>query len=140
MISRCLGLDVGDATIGVAASDLLGVTAQGVETVRRQNLAADLKRLDELVKEYEAATLVIGLPRNMNGSEGERCRAVREFAAEVEEKIGGVKIVFWDERLSTVEVTNVLKEAGMSWRKRRKVVDKMAAVVILQGYLDSRSV
>lgn len=137
MKPRCLALDVGDATIGVAVSDALGWTAQGVETIRRRSLHDDLARLSKLVSEYEARRLVIGLPRNMDGSQGKRCEIVRQFADEVAKILPTIEIAFWDERLSTVAATDVLKAAGMTWRKRRKVVDKMAAVLILQGYLDS---
>ncbi|MBR5162724.1 MAG: Holliday junction resolvase RuvX [Schwartzia sp.] len=134
---RILGLDVGDRTVGVAASDLLLMTAQGVETIRRTSLDADMKRLDELMREYDAVRLVVGLPRNMNGTEGERCEIVRAFAEEIGKARPDAEIVFWDERLSTVAATRSLLEADLSRKKRKKVIDKMAAVFILQGYLDS---
>ena len=134
---RILGLDVGDRTVGVAASDLLLMTAQGVETIRRETLEKDLSRLDELMREYDAVRLVVGLPRNMNGTEGERCEVVRAFAEEIKKKRGDAEIVFWDERLSTVAATKSLISADVSRKKRKKVIDKMAAVFILQGYLDS---
>ena len=136
---RILGLDVGDRTVGVAASDLLLMTAQGVETIRRTSLNADMKRLDELMREYDAVRLVVGLPRNMNGTEGERCDIVRAFAEEVKKTRPDAEIIFWDERLSTVAATRSLLEADLSRKKRKKVIDKMAAVFILQGYLDSLS-
>ncbi|MBP5201101.1 MAG: Holliday junction resolvase RuvX [Schwartzia sp.] len=134
---RILGLDVGDRTVGVAASDLLLMTSQGVETIRRTTLEADMKRLDELMLEYDAVRLVVGLPRNMNGTEGERCEIVRSFAEEIQKARPDAEIVFWDERLSTVAATKSLIEADVSRKKRKKVIDKMAAVFILQGYLDS---
>ena len=134
---RVLGLDVGDRTVGVAASDLLLMTAQGVETIRRETLAKDLSRLDELMCAYDAVRLVVGLPRNMNGTEGERCEVVRAFADAIKEKRSDAEIVFWDERLSTVAATKSLISADVSRKKRKKVIDKMAAVFILQGYLDS---
>lgn len=136
---RILGLDVGDRTVGVAASDLLLMTAQGVETIRRETLEKDLSRLDELMREYDATTLVVGLPRNMNGTEGERCEVVRAFADAIKEKRPDAEIVFQDERLSTVAATKSLIAADVSRKKRKKVIDKMAAVFILQGYLDSLS-
>ena len=134
---RILGLDVGDRTVGVAASDLLLMTAQGVETIRRETLEKALARLGELMREYDAVRLVVGLPRNMNGTEGDRCEIVRAFAEEIKKAQPEAEIVFWDERLSTVAAAKSLIEADVSRKKRRKVIDKMAAVFILQGYLDS---
>jgi putative Holliday junction resolvase len=134
---RILGLDVGDRTVGVAASDLLLMTAQGVETIRRESLEQDLSRLDELMREYDAVRLVVGLPRNMNGTEGERCEIVRAFAEEIQKTRPDAEIIFWDERLSTVAAARSLISADVSRKKRKKVIDKMAAVFILQGYLDS---
>ena len=134
---RILGLDVGDRTVGVAVSDLLLMTAQGVETIRRETLEKDLSRLDELMREYDAVKLVVGLPRNMNGTEGERCEVVRAFADAIKEKCPDAEIIFRDERLSTVAATKSLIAADVSRKKRKKVIDKMAAVFILQGYLDS---
>ncbi|MGL6016010.1 MAG: Holliday junction resolvase RuvX [Selenomonadaceae bacterium] len=135
---RILGLDVGDRTIGIAASDALLFTAQGIETIRRTFLARDLERLGQLVVEYEVDTLVVGLPKNMDGTQGERCEIVRGFADEVRRVLPQVKIIFWDERLSTVAAAKSLIAADVSRAKRKKVIDKMAAVFILQGYLDSR--
>lgn len=136
-MKRYLGLDIGDRTIGVAVSDLLGLTAQGVETIRRKNLASDITRLGELMQQYETRELVSGYPKNMNGSEGERCEVVRSFIDEVKKVYPDIHVMFWDERLSTVAATRSLLEADLSRRKRKKVIDKMAAVFILQGYLDS---
>lgn len=136
-MKRYLGLDIGDRTIGVAVSDLLGLTAQGVETIRRKNLASDIARLGELMQQYETRELVSGYPKNMNGSEGERCEVVRSFIDEVKRVYPDIHVMFWDERLSTVAATRSLLEADLSRRKRKKVIDKMAAVFILQGYLDS---
>lgn len=134
---RILGLDVGDRTVGVAASDLLLMTAQGVETIRRETLEKDLARLGELMREYDAVRLVVGLPRNMNGTEGDRCEIVRAFAEEIKKVLPEADIIFWDERLSTVAAAKSLIQADVSRKKRKKVIDKMAAVFILQGYLDS---
>lgn len=136
-MKRYLGLDIGDRTIGVAVSDLLGLTAQGVETIRRKNLARDIARLGELMQQYETRELVSGYPKNMNGSEGERCEVVRSFIDEVKKIYPDIHVMLWDERLSTVAATRSLLEADLSRRKRKKVIDKMAAVFILQGYLDS---
>ena len=134
---RALALDIGDKTIGVAASDLLGITAQGVETIRRTSNKDDLKRLGELLTQYEAKTFVIGLPKNMDGSEGTRCELVKKFAAKICAAFPDVQQIFWDERLSTVAASRSLIEADLSRKKRKKVIDKMAAVYILQGWLDS---
>ena len=136
-MKRYMSLDIGDRTIGIAVSDLLGLTAQGVETIHRKTMKDDLKRLGELMAQYETHSLVSGLPKNMDGTEGERCEIVNEFMAKVKETYPEVEITFWDERLSTVAATRSLIEADVSRRKRKKVIDKMAAVFILQGYLDS---
>ena len=133
---RALALDIGDKTIGVAVSDLLGITAQGVETIRRTSNKDDLKRLGELVAQFEATTFVIGLPKNMDGTEGERCELVRKFAAKLNAAFPTVNQVFWDERLSTVAAAKNLIAADVSRKKRKKVIDKMAAVYILQGWLE----
>ena len=135
-MKRYMSLDIGDATIGVAVSDLLGLTAQGVETIRRTELSADLDRLGVLAEEYEVVAFVAGLPKHMNGDEGERCEIVRAFMANVAERFPALEIHYWDERLSTVAAARVLIEGDVSRKKRRKVIDKMAAVYILQGFLD----
>ncbi|WP_294156724.1 Holliday junction resolvase RuvX [uncultured Selenomonas sp.] len=136
-MKRYLGLDVGDRTIGIAVSDPLGLTAQGVETIRRKGLERDLARLGELMAQYETTSLVSGLPKNLNNTEGERCDIVKDFMASVKERYPDVDVTFWDERLSTVAATRSLLEADLSRKKRKKVIDKMAAVFILQGFLDS---
>lgn len=138
-MKRYLGLDVGDATIGVSVSDLLGLTAQGVETIRRKTLKSDLLRLKEIAETYETNAFVLGLPKNMDGSEGERVEVIREFAEEIKKKFPDAEINFWDERLTTVAAHKTLIEADMSRKKRKKVVDKMAAIFILQGFLDRLS-
>lgn len=139
MMERALGLDAGDRTIGVAVSDLLGLTAQGVETIRRTTLEKDIARLQELMSQYETKTLIMGYPKNMNGTEGPRCEFVKELAEEIRKAEPETQIVFWDERLSTVAASRSLIEADISRKKRKKVIDKMAAVFILQGWLDSKS-
>ena len=133
-MKRYMSLDIGDATIGVAVSDLLGLTAQGVETIRRRDLSDDLNRLGVLIQEYEADALVAGLPKHMNGQEGERCALVRAFMADAAERFPMMEIYYWDERLSTVAASRTLLEGDVSRKKRRKVIDKMAAVYILQGF------
>lgn len=137
MMKRVMALDVGDRTIGIAVSDLLGLTAQGVETIRRSSLENDLNRLCELMKQYETSTLVLGYPKNMDGTAGDRCKIVKNFSEEIKKVCPEAEFIFWDERLSTVAATRSLIEADVSRRKRKKVIDKMAAVFILQGWLDS---
>lgn len=134
---RIIGLDVGDKTIGVAVSDALMLTAQGIETIRRSSWEDDLQRLKELINEYAIDKIVVGFPRNMNGTEGPRCDIVRDFAEHLKTVTADLEIIFWDERLSTVAAEKYLISADVSRSKRRKVIDKMAAVFILQGYLDS---
>lgn len=134
---RILGLDVGDRTVGVAASDALLMTAQGVTTIRRTAIEEDVAALDAIMRERGADRLVVGLPKNMNGTEGERCAVVRAFAGALRAARPDVEIVFWDERLSTVGAARSLIAADVSRKKRKNVIDKMAAVFILQGYLDS---
>lgn len=136
--ARWLGLDVGDRTVGVAVSDALSLTAQGVETIRRTTLKKDLARLGALMEEYGASGFVVGWPKNMDGSEGARCAIVRDFTAALREAYPKAQAVFWDERLSTVAASRSLIAADVSRKKRKKVIDKMAAVFILQGYLDRR--
>ncbi len=131
-----MGLDLGDKTIGVAVSDAMKWTAQGVETIRRKSLADDVKRLEALIKEYEVESIVLGLPKNMDGSIGPRAEIVQEFAQHIG-PIVNIPIYSWDERLSTVAAERALLEADISRKKRKKVIDKMAAVIILQGYLDT---
>lgn len=134
---RCLALDVGNKTIGLAISDPLGLTAQGLETIRRSIIREDLNKLDAFVKRYEVEAFVVGLPKNMDGTEGERCKFVRDFAEKLRAAYPSLEIIFWDERLTTVGAERVLLEADVSRAKRKKVIDKLAAVCILQGFLDS---
>lgn len=138
-MKRYIALDVGDRTIGIAVSDMLGITAQGVETIRRKALSDDLKRLGELMQSYETTSLVLGWPKNMDGTEGERCKFVKDFAEEVKKVYPDVKTFFQDERLSTVAAAKALIAADVSRKKRKKVIDKMAAVHILQGFLDGHA-
>ena len=135
-VKRCLALDVGEKTVGLALSDLLGLTAQGLETIRRKSIKDDLKILGEIISANEVKKLIIGLPKNMNGTEGERCQLVRNFAEKIQNAYPNIEIKFWDERLSTVAAEKSLIAADVSRKKRKKVIDKMAAVHILQGYLD----
>lgn len=132
---RIMSLDVGSRTIGIACSDALLMTAQGIETIRRTSLEKDFNRLQELIAEYEVHELVVGVPKNMNGTKGERAEKTEEFVEKMKEVID-LPVSYWDERLSTVMAERQLIAADVSRKKRKSVIDKMAAVVILQGYLD----
>lgn len=136
---RKMSLDVGTRTIGIAVSDLMGMIASGVETIRRTNEERDYARIAELIKEHEVDTLVVGYPKNMNGTIGERAQACADMADKLRAMFPGVEVVLWDERLSTVAAEKVLVDADMRRKKRKKVIDMMAAVVILQNYLDSKA-
>lgn len=136
---RVMGLDVGDKTIGVALSDPLGWTAQGLETIRRIGIKKDLQRLEEIIKEYEVNKIVVGLPKNMNGTIGPQGEKVLEFNERLGKRFSNIEIIQWDERLTTVAAERSLIEADVSRKKRKEVIDKIAAVYILQGYLDSIS-
>ena len=136
---RIMGLDFGSVTVGVAISDPLLITAQGIEVIRRKQenkLRQTLARIEELVKEYEVEKIIIGYPKNMNNSIGERAEKSEEFAKMVERRTG-LPIVMVDERLTTVSAHNAMIEGNLSREKRSKIVDKIAAVFILQTYLDS---
>lgn len=135
---RIGGLDVGDKTIGVALSDELGWTAQGLEVIRRKSLDQDLQRLREIAQEYQVQSWVVGMPRNMNGTYGPRAEVTRAFMAVLEERLG-LPVTSWDERMTTMAAERTLLEADVSRAKRKQVIDKMAAQVILQGYLDAQS-
>ena len=137
-VERWMALDVGDKTVGVAISDALGITAQGITTVQRQSWAQDLAELKRLATEHDVTGLVVGLPLNMDGTEGERCQKSRAFAERAGAALG-VPVELWDERLTTAEVNRVLLAADVRRDKRKQVVDKLAAQVILQGFLESRS-
>lgn len=130
---RIMGLDYGERTIGVAVSDALHLTAQGITTIRRSR--TELEELEDIIASYEVSVVVLGYPKNMNGTIGPRAQLTEEFARVLRERFG-LPVEFWDERLSTVAARRSLLEADVSRAKRKKVIDKMAAVVILQGYLD----
>jgi len=134
---RAMSLDVGTKTIGIATSDLMWMIANGVETIRRTSVERDFTRIGELIKEHEVSTLVVGYPKNMNGSIGERAQICEAFAEELRNRFPACKVVLCDERLSTVAAEKVLVDADMRRNKRKKIIDMMAAVVILQNYLDS---
>lgn len=133
---RILGLDVGDRTIGVAVCDPLGITAQGITTIKRKSEALDIEEIAKICKEYGVETIVSGLPKNMNGTVGPQGEKVQKFCEKLKETLG-LPIKMWDERLTTVAATRVMLEGDLSRSKRKKIVDKIAATYILQGYLDS---
>lgn len=138
---RVMGLDFGSKTVGVAVSDALMVTAQGIETIHRKSpgkLRRTLARIEELSAEYQVEEIVLGFPKNMDNTEGERCQRTLEFK-ELLEKRCGIPIVLWDERLTTVAAEQALAESGIRRENRKQYVDKVAAVLILQGYLDSQA-
>ncbi len=137
---RIMGLDVGDKTIGIAVSDPLGWTAQGVETIRRTNIKADLRRLEELVKEKEVHKMIVGLPKNMNGTLGPQSEKVLEFVERLKKRFSTLEIILWDERLTTVAAERTLISADMRREKRKLVIDMVAATYILQGYLDGHQI
>ncbi|AMY04633.1 Holliday junction resolvase RuvX [Staphylococcus condimenti] len=136
---KIIGLDVGSKTVGVAVSDLMGWTAQGLDTLRinEEENELGITKLAEIIKKEDADTVVIGLPKNMNNSIGFRGEASLKYKEELLKMLPDLKVVMWDERLSTMAAERSLLEADVSRSKRKKVIDKMAAVFILQGYLDS---
>lgn len=137
-MNRLIGLDYGDKTIGVAVSDELGWTAQGVEVIRRSTKERDLARLRELIEQYQVQEIVVGLPKNMNNTIGPRGEICIAFAQSLHE-ILQMPVHLWDERLTTVSAQRTLIEADVSRKKRKQVVDKMAASLILQNYMDSKT-
>lgn len=138
---RIMGLDFGSKTVGVAVSDGLLLTAQGLEIIRRKEenkLRRTLARIEELILEYEVGEIVLGLPINMNATEGERARLTLEFREKLERRTG-LPVAMWDERLTTVAADKAMMEAGIRRENRKEYVDMIAAVLILQGYLDRKS-
>ena len=139
---RKIGLDVGDKTVGIAVSDPLGYTAQGIMTLDRVGIRKDTTKILEMVKEYECDTIVIGLPKKLDGSDSIQTEKVYEFRTMLENKMRStgmknIEVVWQDERLTTVMAEKVLIEADVSRKKRKQVIDKQAAVLIMQSYLDS---
>ena len=135
---RILGLDFGTKTVGVAVSDELLITAQGVEIIRRKapnKLRQTLARIEELVNHYGVEKIVLGYPKNMNNTEGERCERTNEFKEMLEQRTG-LEVVLWDERLTTVAADMSMMEMGIRRENRKEYVDEIAAIFILQGYLD----
>ncbi|MBQ6401595.1 MAG: Holliday junction resolvase RuvX [Firmicutes bacterium] len=138
---RAIGLDVGDKTVGVAVSDPLGLTAQGVTTIERVGIRKDTGKVMDLIREYGCDTVVVGLPMKLDGTDSPQTEKVREFRTMLENKMrstgmADVAVEYWDERLTTAQAEKVLIEGDVRRSKRKKVIDKQAAVLILQGWLD----
>ncbi|MEW9700069.1 Holliday junction resolvase RuvX [Paenibacillus sp. SI8] len=133
---RWMGLDYGDKTIGVAVSDELGWTAQGLEVIQRRKPEHEWERLEAIVKEYGVSEIIVGLPKNMNNTIGPRGEIAIAFSEDLQQRLN-VPVHLWDERLTTVAATRALLEADVSRKKRKTVIDKMAAQLILQGYMDA---
>lgn len=139
---RTMGLDIGEKTVGVAISDAMGISAQPIETIHYESKKKAMGRLLDLVREHEVSSIVTGMPLNMNGSFGPQAEKVELFAEELKTFVTKhgfpIKLFFWDERMSTMEANRLLISADVSRKKRKKVIDKMAAVIILQSHLDSQ--
>jgi putative pre-16S rRNA nuclease len=136
---RVLGLDVGSKTIGLAVSDPLGITAQGLLTIRRKNKRLDFEQLASVIREYQVAEIVIGYPLRMSGMEGVQAERMQRFANEVREKFG-LPVHLWDERLTSSQANRLLREFDLSIKKRGKAVDRMAAVLILQNWMEASGI
>jgi putative holliday junction resolvase len=137
--SRILGLDVGSRRIGIAVSDPLGITAQGLETLQRQNKRTDLAALEKVIHEYKVKEIVVGLPLRMSGAEGTQSDKMQLFAEELRKRFR-LPVHMWDERLTSAEANRLLRETDLSIEKRAKAVDRMAAILILQGFMQSRKI
>lgn len=136
--ARILGLDVGSKRIGLALSDPLGITAQGLETLHRKNKRSDFSQLEQLIREHRVAEIVIGLPLRMTGGEGIQAEKMQAFAEEVRRRFR-LPVHLWDERLTSAQANRLLRETDMSIKRRGEVVDQMSAVLILQSWMDARS-
>lgn len=137
-VRRVLGLDVGSKRIGIAVSDPLGITAQGLETLQRQNKRLDFEKLAKLVNKYSVAEIVVGFPLRMSGAEGIQAEKMHRFAEDLRERLQ-LPVHLWDERLTSAEANRLLRETEMSIQRRGQVVDQMAAVLILQSWMEHRS-
>jgi len=134
-VRRVLGLDVGSKRIGIAVSDPLGITAQGLETLQRQNKRLDFEKLEKLARDYSVAEVVVGFPLRMSGAEGVQAEKMHRFADELRERLQ-IPVHLWDERLTSAEANRLLRETEMSIQRRAQVVDQMAAVLILQSWME----
>lgn len=136
--ARVMGLDVGSRRIGIAISDPLGITAQGLETLQRQNKRTDFGALADLIKQYQIAEIVVGYPLRMSGAEGTQAEKMQAFAEELRKRFK-IPVHLWDERLTSAEANRVLRESEMSIKRRGEAVDRMAAVLILQSWMEARA-
>ncbi len=137
-MGRIMGLDYGSVTVGVAISDSLLLTAQGVEVIRRKQenvIRKTISRIEELITEYQVTTIIVGYPKHLNNTIGERAKKAEEFAEKLKQRTG-LEVILWDERLTTVAANQVLSKTGLNYEDKAKIIDKLAAVLILQGYLD----
>ena len=135
---RVLGLDVGSRRIGLAISDLLGITAQGLETIHRRNKRLDFEQLENVIREHQVGELVVGYPLRMSGNEGVQAEKMQRFAAELRHRFS-LPVHLWDERLTSAQANRVLRETEMSIKRRGEVVDRLAAVLILQSWMDAKA-
>lgn len=135
---RIMGIDYGDSRIGIAISDALMFTAQGLETIKwKESIKEPLKRISNIIEEYNINKVVLGFPKNMNGTVGPRGEKTIQFAELLKKRIDDIEVILWDERLTTVAANRTMREMGVKKNNKKKVVDQIAAVYILQGYLDS---
>jgi putative holliday junction resolvase len=135
---RVLGLDVGSKTIGMAVSDPLGITAQGLNTIRRKNKRLDFGQLERVIRQYEVAEVVVGYPLRMSGAEGSQAEKMQQFAEELRRRFE-LPVHLWDERLTSAQANRMLRETDLSIKRRGEVIDRLAAVLILQSWLDRRA-
>jgi len=135
---RILGLDVGSKTIGMAVSDPLGITAQGLETMRRRNKRTDFEQLERILQQYDVGEIVVGYPLRLSGAEGTQSEKMREFAEGLRKRFN-LPVHLWDERLTSAQANRVLRESEMSIKRRGEVVDRLAAVLILQSWMEARN-
>ena len=136
---RIMCLDLGGSRTGVAVSDLLGITAQGAGVINVKGFDEDLESYKKIISEKNVGTLVIGYPLNMDGTEGAKAESIREQYERIKEALPDIEVLLWDERLSTKEAERAFSETGKNWKKKMKVIDEMAAQIILQSYLDAHN-
>lgn len=134
---RIMCLDLGGSRTGVAVSDIMGMTAQGAGVIRVKGFEEDLKEYRKIIEEKNVGKLIIGYPLNLDGTEGEKAASVRAQYEKIRDALDGIEVILWDERLSTKEAERAFTETGKNWKKKREVIDEMAAQIILQSYLDS---
>ena len=134
---RIMGIDYGDSRVGIAVSDALGLTAQGVTTLPNKVYDKMMESLLSIIDQYQCDKIVIGMPKNMNGTMGERCEVTKEFAEDIKTKRPDTEIIFWDERLSTVQAAGILNVTNTRGKDRKNVIDTVAACIILESYLNS---